>query len=1055
VKFNQLSKLKLGVAPLVMGAAIMSAPAYAQDSADDVEASEPTAIVVTGSRIARPELDSTTPLTVVSGESLFQTGKVSVGDILNQMPQLRNSFNQQNSTASLGTSGLNLLDLRGLGISRTLVLVNGRRHVASDVLASGVATDINSIPTDLIERADIVTGGNSAVYGSDAIAGVVNFIMKRNFEGVQLRAQTGLNLDHGNAGNQYVSVTAGTNFADGRGNIAVNAEYSHQSDYYASGRGRTFRENSGFVTVDSDPAGSPNGSDGIPDRLFYRDIRSTTISAGGLVPIYQGAEAGCGNDAVGNIYGCTYLFQPNGSLVAQTGERVGLGPNGNFVGGNGYNSRSGRLIALSPELNRYSVNLLAHFEVSPAFEPFIEAKYVRTDVRGSQSGPMFSQGTTLGDGPLVNRERVRLDNPYLSTQARDLLTEKMLASTVNVNSGATFADIEDGPTAAEQLQAQRDGITDGSFRFNVRRNWEDFGLRDEEMRRETYRAVVGVRGQFNDGWNYEVSANYGEHKERNRIKGNVNLQRFLLAIDSVYDPTLDRIVCRSQIDPSAAIGYVDEGATLANDIASCVPLNPFGQGSVDKAARDYVVMDTLAKGKISQFVAGGFVSGQLFELPGGPVGFSVGAEYRRETLSYDLDEMTQAGYAFYNAIPSFRAPSFEVKEVYGELRLPILADKPFAHELTLSGAGRIADYKGSTGTVYAYSGGLDWAPVRDVRFRASYARSIRAPNLAELYSAQGQNYASAPSDPCSLRNIGSGSATRAANCLAAGVPTTYDKVYTSSIEVISGGNPALNEEQSTSWTAGVQLTPSFIPGLILSADYFDIKVKNVIASVSAQEVMDLCYDSPTLDNYYCGLFERNGSTEGPKGEIPYQILQGSLFESSANFASMRARGVDTNLSYRRNFDWGNLSMGAVWTRMLQRDDFTNPQDPGYADRILGELNDPKNRVNLNASVTVGKATFGYQMRWIDKMYLNNYEDVNPLNGQPPQNADYAEVTYYPDVSYHDFRFGLEVNDKFNLYAGVDNVFDKVPPYGLTGVGGGSGIYDARGRYGYIGIRAKL
>src|SRR5690606_38747577 len=354
-----------------------------------------------------------------------------------------------------------------------------------------------------------------------------------------------------------------------------------------------------------------------------------------------------------------------------------------------------------------------------------------------------------------------------------------------------------------------------------------------------------------------------------------------------------------------------------------------------------------------------------------------------------------------------------------------------------------------------YSGGVDWAPIQDLRLRGTYSRSVRAPNLAELYSAQGQNFAPAPADPCSARNLATGAANRVANCDAAGRPAEYASVYPSSLATVGGGNPDPQAEKATSWTVGAQLTPSFIPGLVLSVDYFDIEVDDVISSVSAQNILNLCYDSPTLDNAFCSMFERAGPGGGPNGEIPFQVLEGSLLQSALNFASMKARGIDTNLSYQQRFDWGRVTASGIWTHSLQRDDFTNPNDPGFANRILGELGDPKNQVNLNAGVTVGKVTVGYQLRWIDKMFLNTYEDLNPLNGLPPQNADFAEVTHYPDVTYHDIRVGVDINDSFNFYGGIDNLFDRQPPFGLTGIGDGSGIYDVRGRYGYVGVVAKF
>jgi len=1101
-----------GATCLTVITAMASTSAFAQDvdttttttttPAEDTSAAQTGAIVVTGSRIRSPNLESTNPVTVVSGEQFFQTGQVSVGDVLNELPQLRNTFSQQNSTRFLGTRGLNLVDLRGLGSSRTLVLVNGRRHVAGDILSTGVSVDTNTIPTDLIQSVEVLTGGASAVYGSDAIAGVVNFKLRTDYEGLQLRGNSGISK-YKDAGNQYISLLAGKNFADGRGNIAANFEFAHQSQYDATGR--PLARNDGFVTTDVDPASAP--SDGISDRTFYRDIRSGTISLGGLTAFrYGGASGPCGG-AGGSAFTCNSLFQPDGTLVPQTGERVGIGPTGGFIGGNGSTSREGQLLTFTPDLKRYSANLLGHFEVSPAFVPFFEAKYVRTEAKGSQSGPFFSQGTTLGrfgsttgagngasaisgfaggadrsfvNGAYtaagvpvnagVNREGIRLDNPYLSASARATLAAQLTAainSGVNPNTGTSFTS--GGVTAAQAAANQAASLAQvaaGTYRFGLRRNWIDLGIRDEQIKRETYRAVVGVRGDFNEDWNYEVAVNYGEFREKNLIQGNINAQRFLLAQDTVRDAS-GTIRCRAQVD--GRYGGADIGgnpAQLAADIAACVPLNPFGQGSVSDAARNYLLVPSRASGKITQLDITAFVSGdssQLFELPGGPIGFSVGGEYRRETNRYDLDDFTQAGYAFYNAIPSLTAPAFEVKEVYGEVRLPILKDVPFFQELTLTGNGRIADYKGATGTVYAYGGGVDWRPIDDVRFRGTYSRSVRAPNLTELYSAQGQNFAPGFVDPCSARNIGTGSANRAANCAAAGVPTAYDFVYLSSLETVSGGNPQLGAEKSDSYTAGVVFTPTFVPGLSISVDYFDITVNNVIASVNAQQIANLCYDSSSLSNQFCSLFQRAGAAGGPNGEQAFQILQGSLLESTANFAKLKARGIDTKIDYRHAFDWGVLNIGVNYTRTLQRDDFTNPDDTGFRDRILGELGDPKNEVNMNSSLKVGRVTFGYQLRWIDKMYLNTYEDYNSLNGLPPQNPDFYSVKKYPDVFYHDVRLDIDVSDQFNLTLGVDNVGNKMPPFGLTGVGnglntaadGGAGIYDVRGRYMYAGFLAKF
>src|SRR5690349_20749864 len=353
-----------------LSASLASTLVLAQEEKKPVEEKSMEEVIVTGSRIARPNLESTVPVTTVTGEELFQTGGTSIGDLLNDLPALRSTFSQSNSSRFLGTTGLNLLDLRGLGTQRTLVLVNGRRHVGSDILNNAVSPDTNTFPTDLIESIDVVTGGNSAVYGSDAIAGVVNFKLKTDYEGLQVRGQGGIS-DEGDAGNYYASVLWGTNFMEDRGNVAINFEYAKQDAWFASDRDN-LKKVGNFVVVDTDPS----GSDGVPDRLFYDDIRLTSVANGGNFMIANNAMAPgavpCGVDPTGARYSCPYLFMPDGTLVKQTGQRIGLAPNGNFQGGNGSTGREGDLLAIYPKLDRYNLNVFGHLDVSEAFSPYIE-----------------------------------------------------------------------------------------------------------------------------------------------------------------------------------------------------------------------------------------------------------------------------------------------------------------------------------------------------------------------------------------------------------------------------------------------------------------------------------------------------------------------------------------------------------------------------------------------------------------------------------------------------------------------------------------------------------
>lgn len=999
-----------------------------QNASTDADAGE---ILITGSRIRRPGLTSTVPITSVGGAEFFETGQTSVGDVLNELPALRSTFSQSNSSRFLGTAGLNLLDLRGLGTQRTLVLVNGRRHVGSDVLNNAVSPDVNTIPTDLIERVDVVTGGNSAIYGSDAIAGVVNFILKKDYDGFQIRGQGGISK-YNDAGSYYVSGLAGRNFAGGRGNIAINLEYARQNDFYASGR-PNLRQNDTFIVVDTDPAGTTNGSDGTPDRLFFRDVRSATYSDAGS---FLGST-----NAQGFV--TPYIFNPDGSLTPQTGIRIGRPPFGNFQGGNGDNFRANRQLGLSPKLDRYSANMMAHFKVSDAFEPFVEAKYSRTDSLGNASGPFF---TGASGSP---RERFSTTNPFANPQALGIIRDYY---------GDFYGDYDAGGNPIG------DGVNDADqFGFTITRNVEEFGNREEEAKRETYRIVGGVRGNFNDDWNYEISANYGRFDEKTAITGNVNLQRYLLAIDAVRAPN-GSIVCRSQIDPSARVAF--EGAIsptfaqsqLAADVAACTPVNLFGKGNITQANRDYLLTNSFTDASISQFVLNAFVAGDtssFLNLPGGPVGFALGAEYRKENVFYDQDDFTQTGLSFYNGIGTFDPPSFEVKEAFGEIRLPLISES-FIHELTVSAAGRVSDYKGSTGTTYAYNAGVDFAPVRDLRLRANYSRAVRAPNLSDLFFPLSQNFAPAPADPCAVRNRGTGSATRAANCLADGVPANFDFVYLSSLAYQSGGNANLREETSDSYTIGGVLQPRFMPGFSLTVDFYDITVNDVITSPSVQQVLNACYDAASIDNQFCALFERQGSGTGPAGEITGRILENSLDLVPLNYAKLKVRGIDAEVAYRKNFSGlGSLSTKLTYTRVLKNDAFLNPLTPGLANRALFELGDPRDAFNFDIDLKSGPVTVGYDLRYLGKQLLNQYEDYFSVGAQPPQNADYAEIKFYPAVWYHDVRLSIEATKNFDFYMGIDNVLNRNPPYGLTGAGAGSGIYTNRGRFFYAGAVAKF
>jgi outer membrane receptor protein involved in Fe transport len=1001
---------------------LVGAPAIAQQApAQTNSASAVEEIIVTGSRIRRPNVDSAVPVTSIGSEEIFSTGNTSVGDLLNDLPALRSTLSTANSTRFIGTAGLNQLDLRGLGTSRTLVLVNGRRHVGATEGDNDV--DTNSIPSDLVERIDVVTGGSSAVYGSDAIAGVVNFILKDDFEGSEVRAQYGVSK-YGDADTYFISAVTGINFDDNKGNVAFALETARQRELLFPDRAR-FASRSGFVITDS-PAGETNGTDGIPDRTFFPGgLRSVTISDGGsVIPGCAAALTGTARQLRclpgGNI-ARVFRFQPDGTIAeADYGQRD-FRPNANTtLGGDGSTLRNyGQLI---PETDRIALNLIGKYEVSDAFIPFIEAKYVQNNVL-QESSPSFAQGALI----------LSLDNPFLTQQARDFLNARLPG-------------------------------TSPSRTFSLNRNNVDLGIRGEDTRRETYRFVTGVRGDFNDDWNYELSLNYGRYQKRSIANANQQVQRFEFANDPVRDST-GKIVCRVTIDP-AARQAIDPALEkyLAADVANCVPFNPFGFGAPSAESIAYINANTLDRGNQDQFVASGFFGGDSsdwFELPGGPVRFAAGAEYRRQT-SYDaFEELVRDGGTFLNAIPIFDPPAFEVKEAFGEVDIPLIKDLPFIQELSLQGAGRVADYKGATGTVFAWNAGSTWTPNDWIRFRGNYSVAVRAPVQSELFSANTQNFASL-SDPCDVNFRSSGTANRPVNCLAAGIPADFvnQLARQQTTEIVSGGNPGLTEEKSRSTTLGFVFTPqAILDGLTLSVDYYRINIKDVIAAVSVQQLLNLCYDSESLDNAFCPLVKRNPSgTRDPRtgDDTSFYFVQGEILQSSLNFASRIAKGIDFDVNYTTEIgDYGTLDLSAVGTYVIDRSNFPNVVDPNFRDLIVGELGDPEWAVNFTAGFRTDKWQFKYDLRYLDKMSFGAIETVKSVQGRPPTDPDVAEISFYPSVYYHDLRIGYNATEELNVYAGVENIANKQPPFDLTGVGAGSGIYDNRGRFFYAGARYKF
>ena len=1012
-----VATLKYSVAPLALAFSVN--PALAQTSAPskapaaEENTSPEGAIVVTGSRIRRlSNEDSPIPVTSVSAEQLTRGRGVTLGDALNDLPALRSTFSLGNSSRFIGTAGVNFLDLRGLGTQRTLVLINGRRQVGSSQGSSEV--DINTISTELLERVDVITGGASAIYGSDAVAGVVNFITKKDFQGLSLNAHGGLSYK-GDARQAGASFAVGSNFADGRGNIAASLEYDYRQSLGVSERDFS-RNNDQFV---NNPANILTQNDNIPDTIFVRNTRSIVFSDGGTVCAASNCRSGSvfrfrsdGTLNLADLGTRDFRRRDNGVL---TGSRVTQGGDG---------SNFNRNEQLVPQQRRYAANILFNYEFSPAIKFSAEGKFARSNTVAFSGGPAFN-----GPG---NPIEITLDNPYLSAQALSVITANNLAP---------------------------GGIV------TVRRNNIDFGTRGENNTRDVYRFSGAFSGELSSHLNYELSYTFGESRIKSNALNNRVEQRFLNALDAVRDTagvlgTRNDIVCRSTL----AAGRRTTGNF---DIDNCVPVNVFGDGSASGAAVNFINTTSATRTRLRQHVVTGYLSadsGGFFKLPGGPIGLVVGFEYRRDKSNFTVPNslngvpgdntginLLKDGLTFLNALQD-ESGSINVKEGFVEVSLPVLRNVPFAEELSFDAAFRYAKYStAQVGGVYTYKLGGQYAPIKDIRFRVNYSRAVRAPNVTELFGPNVQNFFGVD-DPCDISNIGSGSATRAANCAALGIPVGFVSDLAATPEGTSGGNPNLTEETAKSLTAGVIIQPRFIPNLSFSVDYYKINIKNAISAVGAQDIVDQCVDGATISNEFCALVDRAraGNAAVAVNNISF-IRQRSL-----NFSGLEAEGLDFETNYRISFGNDNsLSLRNLSTYVLKRNDFPFIAEPLRPDQSLKELGDPQFLSNFNATLKLGKFSLDYGLRYIGNQFLVSAESLLTVGGRPPEDPDAQDILRTGDAFYHDARVSYELAPKTEVYFSIDNIFNKVPPFGLTGTGGGSSIYDNIGRYFTFGLSGKF
>jgi len=1017
---------KLSALALAISMATMAMPLAAQQAEEEEEQEGPAAelgnVEVTGSRIKRPEFTTPAPVTTITAEQISQTSFLTLGDLLSELPQLSNTFTLQNSARFIGTAGGGFLNLRGLGTDRTLVLINGKRHVAGSVGDSSV--DINSIPTDLIERIEISTGAQSAVYGADAVAGTVNVILRDDFDGVRARASVGFADNASDDFHRYsAGITAGSDFIGGRGNAVVSLGWDRQNLLTAGEFGGRALGAGGLVPNPEDGDFiDENGNqidDGVPDNLFIDPNRFFILStggslfadlgAGGVIPLFVFDPA----QPIGDI-------RPDGSLRP-------IDPNAfEFLDGPQNCAGAGcedfldleSFQVLQTGFERFTFDSLMTFDFNDNVQGYAEVRYSNVDAR-QQGQPSFDFF------PLIP---VSTDNPFMSGEVREAIL-------------ATGTD------------------TAGMTRFNT-----DLGLRREFDNRQTARGVLGLRGNFNAFgrvFDFDAFGNFGRStlervNENNRID-----EAWFAAVDAVriteedlatiVDPSFfggggvaaGDIVCRSQLQaargdtPRLANGEVAPGFA----VEGCVPADIFGNGNISQEAMDFINSTAVATGEIEQFQTGFNVgSSDLFDPWGaGAIGALVGFEFRSEDAKAREDSLSGLGNTFFNALAATDG-SFDVTEVYGEVVIPLLRDLPLIRSLTIEGAGRISDYS-TIDTVETWEGRASWQPVEQLTIRGTIGEAVRAPTINDLFAPGGENFANI-ADPCDRDNLDqgrNGRQVRVENCIATGVedPESFNSADAQSVPLISGGNPDLEEEDSEVFTIGFVWSPSFIANLDLSADFWDVEITNSIAALGAGNIAARCVDDPSgIDNQFCPLIDRGADDN--ISEIRQFPLNLNAFETS---------GVDLGLNYIFNAgDFGTFNLRGNVQYLDERKFILNTADNVDIDE--GELGDPDWQGNFNLNWTRGNLGGFAQFRFIDEQLIFDQTTLRGGPDNPDPNPDVAEQISVDLEMYLDLGVTYAFPLGFSTQISVDNVFDNLCPKRFNGRcnGGNSAIFDNVGRF---------
>lgn len=1002
------SALSGALLSLVMAAA----PAMAQDAASEVEE-----VVVTGSRIRLQDYVAPNPVTTITSETMENSGQTNVVQFLQDVPALVNSIDSETGAdVNNNFLGYNLLDLRNLGYIRTLVLVDGRRHIPA--VPGSSAVDVAQIPVALIERTEILTGGASAIYGADGVSGVVNFILKDDFEGVDMRSQYGWS-DKGGGDNTFLSVLVGRNFDEGRGNVMLGFEYDDTEDL--DFQDRSFSRIGQLATSYDNPddGSGVNDDPNVPDNLVGYGLNwFDTSLEGSIYTNFDTATSGSGVSWLGN------------DTPWIDGIQVG---NAQMIGGSGtpleaFNDD------LIPGQERYTIYARGTYELAPGHELFADVKYTSStsDFIGQ---PSYDYGMFIS-----------IDNPFIPPN--------ILADALSPGGLGT----PEGAFGAPGVLVAKDNFYLGRLTY--------------EAQNESLRGVFGLRGSLGAGIDYEVSFVAGEADQTTTYTNVRFADRYYAATDVVTDPSTGDPICRSNLDPTAlAPGDLFGQLTFDDPIlatvgtftrgpnSGCIPLNPFGLDNADPAAIDWVMGDGQTGAKLQQRVLNAFITGDSeawFSLPAGPVSFVLGGEYREERSTSTPDPLQALAESVnFGGISDLgRAVAtrgrYDVTEVFTELSVPILRDLPFAQELTLSGAYRYSDYS-SVGETNTWNVGLRYRPIPDIMFRATRAFAVRAPNINDLYAGRRQTSAGFL-DPCDLKNIddGENTATRVANCQAAfdalGVDlATYEDTSSETTLGFITGNPDLDPEEADSETFGLVINPRFLPGLALSIDYYDIEIDGAIASPSVQTIVDNCYDLPA-GNEFCDLITRGTPAVNPGRIVSFEQVPSNLQTFSTSGVDFGARYALDPATIGIEQDIGKFTFTLSGNYLESLEAIVAVDAPVRDDK--GVEGAPEWQANFDVTWEMGPVSVNYGYSWFDK--TSRVSNVT-LNTQPDSLP--PEWMYYDARSVHDIQARYSLNEQFSVYGGVNNITDQEPQ--PIGFGDASYPVSSLGRFFYLGVNANF